>query len=278
MVVYLDVLFGTNALMDYITLLAAAHLGGVRVKRLRLLLAAGLGGCYAAAAAVQPWLAVLPVRLLAGLGVCAAAFWRQNAFARVCALYLIVAAAFAGLAAVLGRAAERQLLYGAGYYFAVPMRVLLLAAAAGYAVSGVLLRGDAQHGPLRREVEQLTVRFGSAERTVRVLHDTGNDLAEPVSGRTVVVLERAAAQALLAGRGIVLDAAQDPAAQLAAWQPEAARHCGLLPYRAVGTEAGLLLYFRPDSVRRADGSVLDCVCAVGPEKLGQGAYEGLIGV
>ena len=44
MVVYLDVLFGTNALMDYITLLAAAHLGGVRVKRLRLLLAAGLGG------------------------------------------------------------------------------------------------------------------------------------------------------------------------------------------------------------------------------------------
>ena len=46
MVVYLDVLFGTNALMDYITLLAAAHLGGVRVKRLRLLLAAGLGGCY----------------------------------------------------------------------------------------------------------------------------------------------------------------------------------------------------------------------------------------
>ena len=130
MVVYLDVLFGTNALMDYITLLAAAHLGGVRVKRLRLLLAAGLGGCYAAAAAVQPWLAVLPVRLLAGLGVCAAAFWRQNAFARVCALYLIVAAAFAGLAAVLGRAAGRQLLYGAGYYFAVPMRVLLLAAAA----------------------------------------------------------------------------------------------------------------------------------------------------
>ena len=278
MVVYLDVLFGTNALMDYITLLAAAHLGGVRVKRLRLLLAAGLGGCYAAAAAVQPWLAVLPVRLLAGLGVCAAAFWRQNAFARVCALYLIVAAAFAGLAAVLGRAAGRQLLYGAGYYFAVPLRVLMLVAAAGYAVSGVLLRGDAQHGPLRREVEQLTVRFGSAERTVRVLHDTGNDLAEPVSGRTVVVLERAAAQALLAGRGIVLDAAQDPAAQLAAWPPEAARRCGLLPYRAVGTEAGLLLYFRPDRVRRADGSVLDCVCAVGPEKLGQGAYEGLIGV
>ena len=37
MVVYLDVLFGANVLMDYITLLAAARLGGARVKRLRLL-------------------------------------------------------------------------------------------------------------------------------------------------------------------------------------------------------------------------------------------------
>ena len=33
MVVYLDVLFGVNALMDYTTLLAAARLGGVSVKR-----------------------------------------------------------------------------------------------------------------------------------------------------------------------------------------------------------------------------------------------------
>ena len=44
MVVYLDVLFSVNALMDYITLLAAARLGGVRAKRSRLMLAALAGG------------------------------------------------------------------------------------------------------------------------------------------------------------------------------------------------------------------------------------------
>ena len=46
MVVYLDVLFGVNALMDYTTLLAAARLGGVSVKRRRLLGAAAVGGTY----------------------------------------------------------------------------------------------------------------------------------------------------------------------------------------------------------------------------------------
>lgn len=276
MVVYLDVLFGANALMDYITLLAAARLGGAYVKRSRLLLASLLGGGYAVLAAVQPVLALLPLRVLAGIGICAAAFWGQDAFARLCALYLVVAASFAGLAAALGHAAGRQLLYGAGYYFAVPLRVLLLAAAVGYAVSGVLLRGDALHGPLRREIERLTICFDGRERAVRVLHDTGNGLSEPVSGKPVIVLERKAADGLMGG--VLPGSETDAAALLAALPPGLQHRCSLLPYRAVGTEGGLLLYFRPDSVRRADGAALDCVCAVGPANIGQGAYEGLIGV
>ena len=61
MVVYLDVLFSVNALMDYITLLAAARLGGVRAKRSRLMLAALAGGCYAVLAAL--WVLTLCLNL-----------------------------------------------------------------------------------------------------------------------------------------------------------------------------------------------------------------------
>ncbi|MDO5142795.1 MAG: sigma-E processing peptidase SpoIIGA [Eubacteriales bacterium] len=274
MVVYLDVLFGVNLLMDYITLLAAARLGGACVRRWRLLAGAATGALYAMLAAVQPWLAVWPLRLLAGGGMCAAAFAGQRAFGRLCALYLVVAAGFAGLAGALGTAAGRQLRYGAGYYFVVPLRVLLLAAAVSYAVSGVLLRDDARHGVLRREVERLTIRFAGREQAVRVLHDTGNALTEPVGGRPVVVLERAVGEALLGVDGLPPDAV----AQLDSLPPDLAGRCGLLPYHAVGTEHGLLLYFRPDAVCRADGRALDCVCAVGPAQIGRGAYDGLIGV
>lgn len=279
MVVYLDVLFAVNALMDGATLLAASALGGVRAGRLRLLLAAVLGGGYAVLAAIWPLLAMLPVRVLAGIGLCAAAFGRQTAFVRVCALYMVVAASFAGLAAALGAATGRQMLFGAGYYFAVPLRVLLLAAAVGYAVSGVLLRGDAQHGPLRREVARLTICFDGRVCEVRLLHDTGNDLTEPVSGKPALVLGREAACTVL-GEGLrtALSGTADAAACLAALPPALSCRCGLLPYRAVGVEQGLLLYFRPDSVRYTDGKTLDCVCAVGPDGIGNGAYDGLIGV
>ena len=141
MVVYLDVLFAVNVLMDGVSLFAAAALGGVRVGRVRLLLASVLGGGYAVLAAVVPLLAALPLRVVVGVGLCAVAFGGKPAFGRVCALYFVVAASFVGLAMALGAVTGRTLLFGAGYYIAVPFRFLLLAAAAGYAFSGILLRG-----------------------------------------------------------------------------------------------------------------------------------------
>ena len=182
MVVYLDVLFAVNTLMDGATLLAAARLGGVQVRKMRLIFSAALGGGYAVLGAVWPVLTLAPLRLLAGLGLCMVAFGRERHLARLCVLYGVVAASFAGLAAALSAASGRRLLLSCGYYFAVPIQVLVLAAAVGYAASGILLCGDAKHGALHRETETLTIRFGTRQTAVRVLHDTGNDLTEPVSG------------------------------------------------------------------------------------------------
>ena len=128
MVVYLDVLFAVNALMDGATLLAAARLGGVQVRKMRLIFSAALGGGYAVLGAVWPVLTLAPLRLLAGLGLCMVAFGRERHLARLCALYGVVAASFAGLAAALSAASGRRLLLSCGYYFAVPIQVLVLAA------------------------------------------------------------------------------------------------------------------------------------------------------
>ena len=270
-VVYLDVLFFTNVLMDWVTLLAAARLGGAKVRQGRLALASLLGGVYAAGAALLPLLAALPVRVLAGAALCLAACCGERALIRLGGLYFLTAAAFAGLAAALGAVSERRLLFGAGYYFAVPLRLLLLAAALGYTLSGILLRGDAKHGSIRRDIRPLTICFSGRERRVRVLEDTGHSLTEPVSGKPVLILCRGEASLLL---NDPLDG--DAAQQLTALPAETAAHCGLVPYRAVGTESGLLLYFRPDRVLEADGTTLDCVCAAGPPGFESGQYEGLI--
>ena len=221
-VVYLDVLFFTNVLMDWVTLLAAARLAGAAVHRGRFVLACLLGGTYAVLAALFPALGVLPVRAAMGAALCLAAFGGERTLLRLGGLYFVTAAAFAGLAYALGAASGRRLLYGAGYYFTVPLGLLLLAAAVGYAVSGVLLRGDAAHGCVRQEILPLTVQFGGRERRVRVLRDSGHTLTEPVSGKPVLILCRGEA-ALLLNDPLDGDATQ----QLTSLPPETACRCGL---------------------------------------------------
>ena len=142
-----------------------------------------------------------------------------------------------------------------------------------------MLRGDALHGPLRREVERLTIRFDGREREVRLLHDTGNGLVEPISGRPVLVLGREAVDCCWGRKSVMRAWAKRML--LLVWvrcrrKPRVGSGC--CRTGAVGVESGLLLYFRPDKVQRADGTALDCVCAIGPDGIGQGAYDGLIGV
>ncbi len=280
MVVYLDVLLAVNLVMDYVTLSAAAGLAGVYVKRTRLLLAAVAGGAYAVFAVKLQWLALFPFRVIFGLAVCFIAFYGKKPLSRLCLLYFLVAAGFAGLATALGAATGRRLLLGAGYYMAVPMKVLLLAMAVSYAVSGISLRGDALHGPIRREVETLSIRFFEREAAVRVLHDTGNTLSEPVSGKPAIVINRECAERLLGEYAVALRGVSpgNTAGGLVRLPRDAAKRFGLLPFSAVGTGEGLLLYFRPDRVTKADGKTFDCVIAVSPDKVGQGRYDGLVGV
>ena len=54
MTVYLDTAFAVNGSVNYLLLLSAAYLAGAPLRRGRFLLAAALGGLYAAASFVPP--------------------------------------------------------------------------------------------------------------------------------------------------------------------------------------------------------------------------------
>lgn len=277
MTIYIDVLFASNMLMDYVTLLAAARFGGCHVTRLRLLGAAALGGLYAVLAAVVPAAGGFVFRLAAMLIMCMFAFWGHAGFGRMCGLYLVVAAAFAGLAMLLGTVTGNGARMRGSYYFETSFKVLLLLAVIGYAISGFLLRGDAAHGVVRREVERFEITFGQRRHTVSLLHDNGNHLAEPISGKPVFILGKQAVLPLVGeGKQTIQELnAQNASESLTRLPTELTRKFGLLPYQAVGTERGMLLYFRPDMVCRADGSKIDCVIAISPENIAEGGYEGL---
>ena len=247
-VVYLDRALVLNGIVDYLLLLGAAWLSGLPLRRKRLLLWAALGGAYAAAVFL-PGLAVLGhPAFRAGMGLLMAlgAFrWRW----RPAGLFFLLAAGLAGTVLALGLACGSVTGLAQRLYYAdISWQALILVSIAFYVILRLFMGQSARHRG--GELLQVTISVGGRTQVVTALHDTGNTLRDPVSGCPALVLERRAAETLWTP-----EVAQVLAESAAPEEKMARLHrigCPvrftLLPFRAVGTDAGLLLAARSDYI------------------------------
>lgn len=247
-VVYLDRVFVLNGVVDYLLLLSAAWLCGLPMHRRRLLLWAGLGGLYAVGVFL-PGAQLLghPVlRVMAGAGLALGAF---RARLRPAGVFLLLSACLAGIVLALGSA------FGAAYGVAqrllvadISWQALILVSALFYLLLRVFMGQAARHGG--GELLEVTIVIGGRKQTVTALHDTGNTLRDPVTGCPALVVEQGAAESLwppeVAG---VLAMKAPPEEKMARLHRMGCPvRFTLLPFRAVGTAAGLLLAARSDYI------------------------------
>lgn len=248
MVVYLDRVFLLNLLLDYLLLLAAAQLSGRTLHRLRLLACAVGGGIYAAVTFLPGcgFLRTSLCQLAAGavMALCAYRGRRRPAL-----LFLLLSGGLAGFVLALGLwAGSPTGLLGRVYRGEVSWPLLLGAALGFYVLLRLLLGQGARHGG--GELLKITISVCGRKQTVTALHDTGNTLRDPVSGRPALVLERNAAEELWPPEvAAVLASPLPPEEKMARLHRQgAAVTFSLLPFRSVGTPAGLLLAARSDYI------------------------------
>lgn len=274
-VIYIDLLFLLNLTANYLLLLAAGRMCGKALRRWLLVLAAALGGLYAAALFFpgMEWLAAAPCKLACGVVMVLVAYGGERDLLRTALCFFCASAALGGLvwaAELMGGHSltmERGVLYSY-----VDLRLLLLLLAVCYGglsvVTGRVL--------LHRRGELLPARIRLGEKTVKLitLLDTGNTLTDPATNRPVLVAEGACCRTLLP-LSLPLER---PVEAVAAADEAGFRGCRLLPYRAVGVRCGLLLAVKADSVvvgARDYGSIL---VALSPTPVSDGGgYQALIG-
>ena len=278
MTVYADEAFLLNGALDYLLLLCAAKLGGGRILRTRLLLAAAFGGLYAAAALFAP-LGVLQsaamklmsfaVMLLIAFGAC-----RETLRAGV--LFLAAVCAFAGAAILAAQLfGTGVLVLPGGTFYAVSLLGLLLLAGLLYMLCYTVFSCTAQHGG---QIRPITLLYGDRRVCVRALHDTGCTLRDPMTGERVLVAEAGAARVLLPDVQVTPAALADPAELLLRLKTrEPALPARLLSYQCVGTRSGLLLCLRCEAQIRP-GARTRCLVAFSPTSVSDGGnYDALIG-
>ena len=282
-VIYVDTLFLLNALVDYLLLLAAARLAGEPLRRLRFALGGALGGLYAAALFL-PGLAFLAhplCRLAAAALMLVTAYGGSRRLLRQGLLFLALTCAFGGGVVAIGLLGNRGLTLGNGvFYSPLDLKTVLLSAAGCYGALTLVFRRIGRHTAAGGELVSARLTLGGRAVPFPALVDTGNTLADPVSGRPAMVDEGEAAAGLFPPdhrpeRTDLLD----PAGGLARLGTgEWRRRLRLLPYRAVGVDRGLLLAVRADGLELdgvARGPVL---VALSPTPVSDGGgYRALIG-
>lgn len=246
-VLYIDQLLLVNFAAAAAFLLAAGLLAGVRCTGLRLVLGSAFGAacCLVLLAPALPWPAALLYKGATGAACAALTFGWPGArvFLRLCGWFLTLNLLLTGAAAALpgGHAANLT-----AYLDITPGR-LLLAVAGVYLGVRALLRflGKPGQAAVPAQLELLGVRMD-----VLAFYDSGFTLADPVSGRAVVLVRYDAVRsALPAGCQKSLDGALG--------RTDALPDPGLgLRYLVCGTIAGrTLLPAVPGAVltRRAGG-------------------------
>lgn len=275
-VIYIDELFALNFIIDYLTVLAAARVCGVMLRRWRYALAALIGAAYAAGA-VLPGMAVLSlptVKLAFGVLMALAAFAGEPAILKCTLAFFAVSAAFGG--AVWAASMLTGESTGHGVYLPISMKALVLSFAVCYAAVSLVFRRTLKQS--ERRMMTVAATFQGRSAVFRALRDTGNGLFDPITGGEVLIVSSKAVAPLFPPdcRKILEDA--DPVAVLEKFGavPELKNRLRLIPYSAVGVSSGLLPVFRPDSLL-VDGKKMDGVMvAVSPALADCGEYEAVL--
>lgn len=282
-VVYVDVLFLLNAVIDYLLLLTAARLAGEPLRRLRFLLAALWGGAYAVGVVLPgaEWLDHPLVRLAAAVIMLVIAYGGSMRLLRQSVLFFSVSCLLGGgmlAVSLLGR--QSIVLEHGVFCTSEDVKLLLLSAALCYAAATLLFQRIGKHSAFTGEVVSSRLVFLDREVTLATLIDTGNTLVDPVSGRGVLVAEGERLSPLFP-KEVRLDRSllRDPASAMEALGRTAwGKRFRLLPYRSVGVDRGLLLAMRVDRLEVNGEDQGPALVALSPGPVSDGGgYQALLG-
>lgn len=248
---YLDLVMGLNFAVDLLLLLGADKLAGFPIRLGRSAAAAALGGIYGG-------LCLLPgFRFLGNLLwrtvflalMAVVAFGFNRSAIRRGVLFVLLSMALGGIALGLGKGGMN-----------------LIGAAAGVAA----LCAIGFHGKPGQQFAPVELYIGSRRKCLTALHDTGNTLVDPVTGNHVLVVSSEIGKELL---GLTEEQLSDPIGTMAVALVPGLR---LIPYRAVGQPAGMLLAIKPDLLK-IGGKTKQMLVAFAPQHLGGIGYEALAG-
>lgn len=277
-VIYIDVLFLLNLVVDYILLLICARITGEIISRPKLILGALFGAGYAAVLFLPgcSWLSHPACKLCSAAAMILIGYGTSRRFLRLLFVFFGVSAALGGVILAFQLVGAGGLTLENGViYTGSDVRILLVTVILAYLIFSTVFERTARHGGKAQDLSTVYINIEGKCLRLTVLTDTGNTLTDPMNNQPVIVAEAGTMQKILSEK---IDAA-DPVGTMERMRDERMiKRFRLLPYRAVGVENGMLLAVRTDSVVIRKREWKGLLVALSPTPVSDGGrYQALIG-
>ena len=257
--IYIDRLFALNLIIDYFVLLGSARVSGVKLRRRRYLLSAVFGALYAALSVLPnaAFLSLAPIKLISGIIMAVIAFGKEEKLLRCSLVFFAVSALFGG--AVWALSLKSGVSTSGAVYLPLSTPVLVFSFGIIYALLSLAFRCTAKNAG--KQIFDVEVTHDGKSACLRALCDTGNALYDPVTGDSVMI---ASASSLCP---LIPDCGNITPVNISDFPEYKFR---LIPYRAVGTNVGLLPAFRPEMITVNGKPRDDILLAISPQVSGEG--------
>lgn len=286
MIIYLDVVWMENIIMNYIILCATGVIMKLSVSKIRILLASIIGGTYAVISfmSILEEYSTITLKIVLSISMVYLSFYPKNIkilFKQLLIFYL-TSFTFGGVAfALLYILKPQDILMKNGLLLGTyPIKIAFLGGILGYIILSIsfkIIKGKISKKDMFCEIE---ICINNKDVIVNGMLDTGNLLKEPITKAPVIVVEASSleevipmqilrnVQSILKGEDVFIS------------EQEYMSRFRVIPFTSLGKQNGMLLGIKSDYiVLNGQNRINDVIVGIYEKSLTKnGNYTALIGL
>lgn len=261
MVVYLDILFFINLIMNYIILIVTSVFSGFYVPRIKIFASSLLGAMYAIVAFFGNFNFIF--NILVGVLMVLITFGKKNLLKQSLLFFMIAFMFAGGIIAIFyfSKNPSYMLLNGIPY-IEIKIDILVSTFILCYVALCILNSNLGKNKILSDNITHIFVKIGDKSVKISTFLDSGNALLDIITGKPVIVVEGFILKEILPYdlHCIVTQNPYDALQSSAKFQNSL--RIRIINFKSLGNSNGVMTIFTPDEILDKNGKKIDALIGI----------------
>ena len=253
MTIYIDIVLLENLVMNYIILLGTGYIIKARIKHIKLIISSFIGAIYALLAYMEifPIYANFITKMLLAICMIYIGFnpKKIKGLIKELIVFFLVSFSLGGCAfALLYMIKPQEIFVKNGVYIGVyPLKIALLGGITGFIITYISFKVVKNHINKNEIIYTAVIKIEEKKLEIKVLLDTGNMLKDPITGDTVIIVEKEKLYEILP-IGLLNDIDNFFEINNEIIKNEYQTRLRIIPFKAVGKRNGMMVGIKADYV------------------------------